>query len=392
MHLKICSLLLLCTVGYADSLLSNLKNQEIELDRRQAENNADKLQNDWISPIVLSYTKSKSNQMSDRYLWGEVSQIGITQPIFKSGGIYYAIKYADATRDYANISIDIKEKELVSNAISIVHNINKLDLQIIKQQYLLDNASIDVLKKEEQFKQGLLDSSELDNAILTRNSTQTTLLAQKEQKEELIKSLKVLSDLEYNKISLQRLEIPTKEQYLDNLKLKQLDAEIKQKEYLKNMTVADQLVTVALDVRYSKNYAEGSIPKYADDNAYYGATISVPIGDINVMRKIEAKKLEVLKAKLSQTEVKKDLEDNYETVLSKIDIINQKVNVSNKDHELYSSLLAQIQDKYSVGLVTKYDVDTLENSKKIKELDKKIYYIDKQLLLLQLYTDMNYKL
>ena len=40
------------------------------------------------------------------------------QPVFQSGGIYYGIKYAEASRIYSDYSIDVAKRKLVKDAIS----------------------------------------------------------------------------------------------------------------------------------------------------------------------------------------------------------------------------------------------------------------------------------
>jgi outer membrane protein TolC len=390
-HLSLFSILVFLSIdSFSDDLLSNLKKRDLANQRESAKVNADKLKNDWINSVTISYTKSRSNS-TGKYLDSETSQISLSQPIFRSGGIYYAIKYADAVREYSNISIDLQEKELISSVMEVIYNLKKIDLQIKKQKLLLDNSNIEVLKKEELFKEGLLDSSELDSAILNRNSTQTTLYSLMEQKDELIKSFKNLSDMEYTKVSINGLKTPTLNEYMDNLLLMQQKADVEQKEYLKNMQISNQLVTLSLEARYTKNYAKASSPLINDDSKYYGATISMPILDINALKKIELKKLDLIKSKLELAQVKRELKESYEAVMRKLENVNKKIDLSKKDYQLYINLLEDIKDKYSVGLVTKYDVNTLNNSKIVKEIDKNIYYIDKQILLLSLYSNMRNK-
>ena len=54
--------------------------------------------------------------------------------------------------------------------------------------------------------------------------------------------------------------------------------------------------------------------------------------------------------------------------------------------ELYSSLLTQLEEQLSVGMKTISDVQTMENSKKIRTLDVKSLNIDIQIELLDIYS------
>jgi outer membrane protein TolC len=380
------SLLLVATISFADSsLLSTLKQEEIRLDKDLANTNADKLGNDWISPITTSYNKSKSDA-TGQYIATETSSISITQPIFKTGGIYFAIRYAEAVREYSNISVDIKLRELNKSAMSLVYNLYKIDYQIKKQKLLLENAKIDVIRKDEQYKEGVLDSSFLDNAILSKNSSATALLSLQEQKEELIKSLKNISDIEYKNVVLPTYTPPTKSKYLNSIDISQAKADINQKEYLKKMTISNQLFTLNLNGTYSKSYAKDSNPRMKDATKNYGYSISIPIIDVNIFNKIGIRDIEYKQSLLALKQKQREISQEYTNYIDKIALIDEKIKLSDEDYELYDSLLNETSEKYSVGLVTKHDVDTLKNSKEIKKLDKKVYNLDKELLLVEMYS------
>ena len=63
-----------------------------------------------------------------------------------------------------------------------------------------------------------------------------------------------------------------------------------------------------------------------------------------------------------------------------------KIDIAKDDIKLYDSLLTQIQEQLSVGMKTQSDVDTMINSKKIKELDTKSLEVEKQIELLEIYS------
>jgi outer membrane protein TolC len=380
MHLRVCSLLLCGCFAFADSsLLSALKQDEIKIDRDLANKNADKLGNDWISTVTASYTKG-TTELKNSTIDTEQSSISIVQPIFKSGGIYFAIKYADSVREYSNISVDIKQRELEKSLLSLVFNLHKLNYQIKKQKLLVENSKIDVSRKQEQFKEGVLDSSYLDNALLTKNANENTLLALYEQKKDLEKSLSVISDLEYQKIILPTYKIPSKRTYLNNIDIYLAKSDISQKEYLKKMTISNQLITLNANGTYLKDHESDMTYKT------YGLSISMPIIDPNIFNKVSVRSLSLQQSENSLMQIKKELEIAYDTYIDKISLIDKKISISQEDHTIYQSLLKDTEEKYSVGLVTIHDVDTLKNSKQIKELDKKIYQIDKNILLVQMYS------
>ncbi|MDB4257304.1 TolC family protein, partial [Arcobacteraceae bacterium] len=95
--------------------------------------------------------------------------ISISQPIFKSGGIYYAIKYAHSFSTQRNTSIDIQKKELIKQTINLLFQIQQINITIKKQKLLIKNSLIDVKWKKEQVLNCILDTSFLDNSILDLN-------------------------------------------------------------------------------------------------------------------------------------------------------------------------------------------------------------------------------
>ena len=53
---------------------------------------------------------------------------------------------------------------------------------------------------------------------------------------------------------------------------------------------------------------------------------------------------------------------------------------------MYDSLVSQIKEQLAVGMKTQSDLETIQNSSKIKVLDIQSLKIDKQLELLELYA------
>ncbi len=58
--------------------------------------------------------------------------ITINQPIFQSGGIYEAIKYADSTHKYASLEIEQQKKLLVIQALNYLYMIKRLIINLQK--------------------------------------------------------------------------------------------------------------------------------------------------------------------------------------------------------------------------------------------------------------------
>ena len=368
-------------------LLSGLKQEIIKNEKKTNELNSDNLERSWINSIVGSFSYNNSD-ISKRREESNTFSVTVNQPIFKSGGIYYAIKYANANRDFLRISTNLSEQTDIKTVLSSLYNLKKLDMQIQKQKYLIKNANIDIIRKEEQYKNGFLDSSYLNKAILSKSSLQRSLLEMKSNRLELLKTLKSYSDKDINSVSLPRFSLIDKSEFLDkSLLLKQKSAKVIVANYQKKMTLANYLPSVTFNAGYYNTHGFNS-KEYSD----FGLKISMPIFDLNRGRTIEIKRLEYLKSKLQLQDTKRAESENFDLSIKKIKLLKKKIALAKEDLNLYDKLLLSTKDSYKAGEKTIYDVKTLENSKETMAIDIKIFKIDIQLSLLDLYAKMNGKI
>ena len=235
-----------------EKILSNDRLKLFEYSEEQNEQSSSKLRKDWINPITLSYEKSKSDTNDTLR-----SAINISQPIFKSGGIYSAIKYANATFDYTKFDIELQRKELIKEATTMLFNLHIVDLNIKRNELLLKNAQIDVNNKKEQVMNGFIDTSTLDNAILDANEIKNKLADLYYDKDELIRNFGNLASGEYTSFDLPKLSLVDEKSFLKrNLELSKAKASVDQKDYFSDMTVAKYLPTVSLDASHSQYHED----------------------------------------------------------------------------------------------------------------------------------------
>nr|MDA3907466.1 TolC family protein [Sulfurimonas sp.] len=136
-------------------------------------------------------------------------------------------------------------------------------------------------------------------------------------------------------------------------------------------------------------YYDSSIKQSNDENYNsYGVTISMPLFDVNRGRTIELRQLEYLQSKLQVADTKVEETNAYQDSLKKIEFLKKKIEIAIDDEKLYDSLVTSTKNLYEAGEKTIYDIDTLKNSKQTMIFDKKIYEIDAQQVLLNLYAKM----
>jgi len=367
-----------------NSILSEPRKKTFDLSKEQIKEDSSKLKKDWINPITYKYTKN----LGEDYKTSK-SVISIDQPIFQSGGIYQAIKYAKSTYNYASLEIQQEQKELIKKAVNILFNIEKTKLNIKKAKYTLENAKIDVERKKEQVLNGFLDASFLDDALLTLNSTKNSLVDLKYSKQELINNFNAISSKEYTTFKLPTFKLFSKEEYLENnIEIKKAKADITKKGNFAYMTKAKYLPSVNAYYTYSKYHdTDDNTSLDKENNQTFGLTISVPF-DTRTFNDIESKKIDYLKSKLDLQNTLTDEKIFFKTSIDKINMINERLQITRDDLEVYDSILKIINEEKEAQLKTQSDLETLQNSQKIKSIDLKTYEIDRQLTLLDMYVKL----
>jgi outer membrane protein TolC len=367
-------------------------NKNILFDYQFQSNTAqnDMLEKSWINPILLQYRKNYSKQFTDKTVSTKSFTVGIDQPIFRSGGIYYAIKYAQALRGANEADIKLRKRETIAQAVRLLFNIKKLKLEKKKLALLIKNDVIDIHKKRESYKAGLMDSSFLDQTLLKRNQDETKSLEFETSLMTLEQQFSILSDKNPHTLKLPKLKVISAEKYRGkNLELERDRLRVDEKEYNSKITWAKYMPTVSLQARYTDEDLNPLFarPGMGIEEKYftYGFSISMPL-NINMFADVEASKVEHLKAQTEMIERKSTIEKEYHLVQSKLSIIDKKITLSIKDARLYNRLYISTKNLEKVGEKTSFDTELMKNSLEVKKLDKQIYKIDKQIVLLDLYT------
>ena len=374
-----------------DSYISKYKQAEFSYDYEKNEAEASKLRDSWIAPVRLNYSYSKSNP----YIGEQTSQsasVRMEQPIFQSGGIYYGIKFAGASKLLSDYTTDSAKRKLIKESVSLLMQIKQYEFKEKKQKLQIDNADINLQLKKEQYLSGQLDSGFLDDAIIQKNVVIQSMYDIQTMKEKLIAQFESLSDLDYKSVEVPHLELISQEEFLKhNIALKVSEANQEMNMYAKDVRVAAYLPNVNFTASYNWNKKENQqfsevLPASSEENDYYsyGVAVSIPL-DINTFRDIESARVDYLKSKVLKEDKKRELNALFKQVMQNIANYDKKIALSRENIALYSKLLSDTKELYSAGYKTEYDVKTLENSLKIQNMDREIFEIDKQLELLTLY-------
>lgn len=375
--------------GELGSILSNNKALLFDYQLQSNELESDKLTNSWMNPVRLQYSRNYSTQFGDQTIDTGSYSVIVDQPIFRSGGIYYGIKYAQAFRDANEADIQLQKRTMIGDAVSILFNLKKTKLEQEKMRFQIKNDAIDIMQKRESYEAGLLDSSFLDQAMLKKSQDETTLLQLELNLMEFKQKFSLLSNKNPNNLRLPSLKLMSKTKYRDeNLELKRDRLRAQQSDYNEKVTWAKYLPTVSLQGQYT----DGDInPLFARPDSFlqekyynYGFSISMPL-DINAFSDIELAKVEKLKAAVEVLDKKEQIKEEYNWIENSLGILDKKIALARKDETVYTNLYTLTKNLARAGEKTSFDADVMRNSLQIRRLDQQIFAIDKQIQLLKLY-------
>jgi outer membrane protein TolC len=370
-----------------DSYISENKKDIFSYDYKKNEEEGLILRDSWISPIILNYSYSKSNPF-EQVQTNQAAAIKMDQAIFRGGGIFYSVKFANASKKYSDYSVDVAKRKMIKDTISILMQIKQTDLKIAKQELQIKNADINLELKKEQYLSGQLDSGFLDNAIIERNAAIAALYDIQTSQERLISSFQTLSDLDYNTAKIPHLELIDEEEFLKyNISLDMANIQVERDEHNKGVTRAKYLPVISVTAGYNWTKTDATVAVFGSperDNYDYGIKATMPL-DINTFRDIESAKVDYLKSELLAQDKEKELKALFEQVIQNIDNFEKKITLSLENMDIYTKLLMDTRELFKAGYKTQYDVETLENSVNISIKDSKILELDKQIELLNLY-------
>lgn len=386
-------LILLIFINYikAEEITSVLIQKNLSLKEQSIQKSSDVLENSWINPIILSISQSKNKNSS---VYGKEDffdiRFRLSQDIFRSGGIFHAIKYANHSRNLG-LSLVKSERNLKNiQAYSLLFELLKNDILQKTQNLYIQNSNLIIKRKQEQYLAGLLDISFLNDSILSKINQENALLELQRQKEKLNLEFKKLSDKDYTTINLPNIKIPTKEQFISkNLILNSHQNQIQTKNYLAKLTKSQYLPKISLNFDYTTNELKTRKLNQKDDYYSYGLSLSMPL-DIRVFDDIEHSRLEYLIAQNELSILKNEQMGLYEKIINELKNIDQKLKLTKQNIQIYQTLLNQTKELVKANLKIQDDQDIMQNSLKIRMQELEILNLEKEAKKLEFYE--NYQL
>lgn len=377
-----------------ETILSPTKERLFDYRYRANDLQSDMLSKSWVNPVTVRYGKDYTTRFKTGTIDTANLSVYIDQPIFRSGGIYYAIKYADALHQSNQEEITLQKRQMIGDAVTILFQLRRNKLEQKKMHLQIRNDAIDIRQKRDSYNAGLIDSSFLDQAILRKSQDETALLQLQFSEMELRQRFSLISDKKPDHLKLPVLKLIEKPVYVqEHLELKRDIAHAEEMHYKEKVTWAKYLPTVALQGQYSSGDLNPLFPSPNLNESYYnyGFTVSMPI-DINAFSDVELSKVEKLRAATEVIDKRHTVSEEYDWIANSLHILDKKIALAHQDEKVYANLYRVTKNLVSAGEKTPLDAEVMHNSLQIRKLDQKIFRIDKQIQLLKLYIRMEHVL
>ncbi len=385
------SLTLLYGERELSDLLSADKRQLLEYQQEQSSVKTKELEQSWINPIRLQYSKNYSTQFGDTISTGQF-MVAVDQPIFKMGGIWSAIKYAKALGRANALDIEIQKRQLLSQALTILYSLKKSQYQLNKLELMVANDKLDIAIQKESYEAGLTNRTLYDRALLKQNQDSTSKLELALTITKLENDFSLLSDHKPEDITLPNFDMIDKTRYIEEqLELQRDQLRVEEKEHNQYMIFTKYLPEISVTGRYIN---EDLNPLFAQPGSSlnreyftYGFKVTMPLS-VNTFHDIQNSKIEYLNAKIALNEKEKMVINNFKLIQKRLEIIDKKIALSQEDAQHYQSMLTTTQELESLGDKTSFDTQIVSNTLKIREVDQEIYKVDAQIELMKLYLNV----
>ncbi|WP_320036238.1 TolC family protein [Halarcobacter sp.] len=388
---KVLFFLLLYSIVYSNDLqiLNKDKKELREVEKRIIQEQYKSSNNSWIGGVDLSSSLNRSHSFStesDKFT--KSVSIGFSQSLYESGGIEFSIKNAKDTLNEQLIAWENENLVILKTIYETLLSIKKLKLQIEQNEFTYKNKEIELALKKIQYEAGDVDITELNDAIMAKNTQFKNNIALKNSLKDALYELSKYTDLKYEEIEILDFKPINKEDFINNsIDLKYENAKINtlDSSYKELKSSYGLQVNFSSSLSYSESDELNEDTNSRNKSGSLGLNFSLPLFDATKKYELEKSRLEILKQKVNLSDIKKELLNEYDQILTQIDTYEKYFITINENLELYEDLILINSVSNSAGMSSDYDLEILKNTKKINEYDLEINDIDMQLQYSKLY-------
>lgn len=381
-HTRLLLGLLLSVNLFADDYMQYLttQKQQIQIEKKKEIEAAYKgLKYNWINPLTLSASTSKNSNFD---VWSKSAGVSLNQDLFRSGGILYALDYANTKREYDLLSLEIENNTLYQELYLALLNLKVLELELSQNDYQIKNADINIFLKRQQYQTGEIDITLLNDALMEKNTLLKSKLTLQESISKQKIALTALTDTPLEHIVIPTFTTPEKTRFLhNNLTLLLVDAQSNLSNITYKLTKTGFLPTLSVNGQYGyqDNTSDG-ILNQNPDNTYHnmGLTLSMPL-DFNTKSSLQEAKAAAMAQKIAIADTKNDQLSTYEQQISQIQNYKDHIAVIEENLKLYKELITITECGFKSGYKTGYDLQTLQHTKEIDRLEIEIDQLNIQI-------------
>ena len=384
---RIITLPLFCSLLFANELdlLQKDKKELRQIEKEVIQKKYESSKDEWIGTINLNSSLGKTRDFTQDESSDMTRSIGLSfsQSLFESGGIEYSIEYARQQLKSDLIAWENQNVALLQAIYETLLAIKKLKLQIEQSDYAIKNKDIELILKRIQYEAGRVDIIDLNNAIMSKNNQQKENISLKNSLKDKEYELSKYTTLKSNEIKIIDFKIVDKEKFLkDNLNIRYENSKVELLDTSYKQLKSSYLPKLSLNT--SANYKNNENQENNEAGSV-SLNASMPIFDITKDAKLEKSKLEVLKQKVNVTDIQNELVYEYEQILAAINTYDEYEKTITNNLKLYDDLIMVNQSSNSAGMTADYDLEVLQNTKKINEYDLQINDVNRKLQYTKLY-------
>ena len=384
---KVIILPLFCSFLFANEIeiLQKDKKELRQIEKEIIQKKYESAKDEWIGTINLNSTLGKNRDFSENESSDMTRSMGLSfsQSIYESGGIEYSIEYARQQLRSDLIAWENQNVALIQAIYETLLAIKKLKLQIEQSDYALKNKDIELILKKIQYEAGKVDIIDLNNAVMAKNNQLKENISLKNSLKDKEYELSKYTTLKSKDIKMIDFKIVDKEKFLkDNLNIRYENSKVELLDIAYNQLKSSYLPKVSLSTSAKYSNDEN---KENNESGTIGLTASMPLFDITKDAKLEKSKLEVLKQKVSVTDMQNELIYEYEQILAQINTYDEYEKTISDNLKLYEDLIMVNKSSNAAGMSADYDLEVLQNTQKINEYDLQINDVNKKLQYTKLY-------
>lgn len=362
-----------------EDILSKRYNDIFKARSEQINSNRDKSIYGVIRPIRIytKYAKSSQNDISlDTTSYG----LSFNQDIYKSGNIWRGIDIANINHKHNILEVKTDKRNLIYTIYSLALELRKINLDILKQKKLLENSNIAKNIKQENYLKGIVDISELDNALISVNNIENIINDLNLNKENILNKFNNLSDKNYKTINIPKLKPPSLSNFINNNNIHNTKNSISITSKNISVTKAKYLPKISLNAQYG-NIDNGK----SSTNYSLSIEASMNVDIFSTSIDIEQSKINTLLTKLKYNQSQKEEQNFYNQSIRQLKIYDNKIRISTQSANKYDTLVDKIKDLYKNGIRTKEDLIVILNTKEIKNIDSSIFKLKRQISIIEMY-------